>query len=657
MPGLYKIFDEILVNAADNKQRDDAAAGIKMTKLEVSFDGAAGCIRVSNDGAGISCARHDTEPMHIPQLIFGELLTSSNYDDSVKQTVGGRNGFGAKLANIFSKRFLVEIENALEKKKYKQEWRNNMSVVEKPSISAYAGSKNSTSITFWPDLQLFGLVKLEEDFMGLLRRRVFDIAGTTPASLKVILNSVVLNSLEPNPVRSFKDYPALYLQPDPLLQPRVFGSVGNQVRGWEVCISLNDTESFTQVSFVNNIATTRGGTHVNYVQELVVKAVLDLIATKKGVSKSAKELTATEIKRHLFLFLNTLIVNPTFDSQTKTNLTTKKADLELSVHPESKKLIKAKLELSEDLLKDLKKSGLIEAIIERATEKAAKKLDKSNKSSKMQKRLTGIPKLEDANDAGTKNGYLCTLILTEGDSAKALAVSGLSIIGRDRYGVFPLKGKLLNVREASINQLHENTEIKALKSILGLEARTKHPDLKTLRYGRVMIMADQDHDGSHIKGLVINLFHSCWPGLQQMPGFLKEFITPIVKVSKGISASGLSLGKGAAREECFYSIPDFEAWKSTHSDGKGWTTKYYKGLGTSTATEAKAYFSDLERHMIDFEYDGPKVRGERERRDSAGQRTREECKREAKWLSAYCAHTGAWFFACASLLFLSVCVG
>lgn len=488
VPGLYKIFDEILVNAADNKQRDEAAAGSKaniMTKLEVNIDLVAGSIQVRNDGKGISVTKHDEYPMYIPQLIFGELLTSSNYDDDVKQTVGGRNGFGAKLANIFSTRFIVEIDDTVTGKSYRQVWHNNMSKVDAPHISAYSGKANHTSITFFPDLARFGMAKFDTDFISLVRKRVLDIAGTTPETLKVLMDGVTL------PVKNFKDYLNLYLESGLSAGEAARPKVHLQIdRRWEICLSLNESEQFAQVSFVNNIATSRGGTHVNYMTDLVVKAVLELIHKHKGASKSAKELTAGDVKRHLFLFVNALVVNPTFDSQTKTNLTSKKADLETSVDPVTRKVTKSKIELPEGFLKKLKDSGIIEEVITRATEKVERKMAKAD-GKKIVKRLTGIPKLEDANLAGTKDGYQCTLILTEGDSAKALAVSGLSVVGRDKYGVFPLKGKLLNVREASASQLMANAELNHLKQILGLQSGKKYSSNKELRYGRVMIMADQ----------------------------------------------------------------------------------------------------------------------------------------------------------------------
>lgn len=197
-----------------------------------------------------------------------------------------------------------------------------------------------------------------------------------------------------------------------------------------------------------------------------------------------------------------------------------------------------------------------------------------------------ISKLDDANNAGTKaKSKDCTLIITEGDSAKSLAVSGLSVIGRDYYGVFPLKGKPLNPRVATHAQVMKNEEIMNLVEIMGLKfgAEYDRSSIKSLRYGHLMIMADQDHDGSHIKGLVINLFHHFWPSLLDVPGFLQQFITPIIKCTKG------------KKTETFFTLPQFEEWKES-IDTKGWKIKYYKGLGTSTSAEGKLCFT-LRKHI------------------------------------------------------------
>lgn len=148
----------------------------------------------------------------------------------------------------------------------------------------------------------------------------------------------------------------------------------------------------------------------------------------------------------------------------------------------------------------------------------------------------------------------------------------------------------MNVREAAHAQIMKNEEIQNIVKIMGLRFGTEYHDTNQLRYGHLLIMTDQDHDGSHIKGLLINLFHHFWPSLLKLSGFLQEFITPIVKASKG------------QRVMTFFTIPEYENWKEENDDGKGWTVKYYKGLGTSTAAEAKEYFSNLQTHLIDFEW-------------------------------------------------------
>lgn len=246
--------------------------------------------------------------------------------------------------------------------------------------------------------------------------------------------------------------------------------------------------------------------------------------------------------------------------------------------------------MSEKFIGAVMKSGVVENVLTWAKFKAEIVLAKTSGTKKT--KLKNIQKLEDANEAGTKNSINCTLILTEGDSAKTLAVSGLSVVGRDYYGVFPLRGKLLNVREATHKQILENVEINNLIKILGLVYKKKYTtndDLKTLRYGKMMIMTDQDQDGSHIKGLLINFIHTNWPELLRLD-FMEEFITPIVKATK------------KNQELSFYSIPEYEEWKAETPNHATFNIKYYKGLGTSTANEAKEYFRNMQRHRIPFKY-------------------------------------------------------
>ncbi|CAN8306356.1 unnamed protein product [Cochlearia groenlandica] len=560
VPGLYKIFDEILVNAADNKQRDPS-----MDSVKVVIDVDQNLISVCNSGDGVPVEIHQEEGVYVPEMIFGHLLTSSNYDDDVKKTTGGRNGYGAKLTNIFSTEFTIETADGKRQKKYKQVFENNMGKKSEPVITKCNKSENWTKVTFRPDLQKFNMAHLEADVVALMSKRVFDIAGCLGKTVKVELNGKRI------PIKGFGDYVDMYLsaanksRTEPL--PRMAEKVNDR---WEVCVSVSEGQ-FQQVSFVNSIATIKGGTHVDYVTSQITNYIVGIV-NKKNKTANVK---AHNVKNHLWVFVNALIDNPAFDSQTKETLTLRQSSFG------------SKCELSEDILKKVAKSGVVENLLSWATFKQSKDLKKTD-GAKVDR--VHVEKLDDANEAGGKQSHKCTLILTEGDSAKALAMAGLSIVGREYYGVFPLRGKLLNVREASTTQITNNREIENIKKILGLKQHVKYENVNSLRYGHMMIMTDQDHDGSHIKGLLINFIHSFWPTLLKVPSFMVEFITPIVKAThktKGVLS--------------FYSMPEYEDWKeSLRGNASGWTIKYYKGLGTSTSKEGRDYFSNLDLHKKDF---------------------------------------------------------
>lgn len=524
VPGLYKIFDEILVNAADNKQRDP-----KMTLIKIEINQELNTISVYNNGQGIPVVMHKEEKMYVPTMIFGHLLTSSNYNDEEEKVTGGRNGYGAKLCNIFSTKFTVETASKQYKNQFKQVWADNMKKASEPKISPLKGEEY-TKVTFSPDLSKFKMEKLDDDIVALMSRRAFDVAAST-RGVSVFLNG------EKVAIKNFKDYMEMYIKPN---LDESLGSASkamvydNANERWEVGFALSD-RGFQQVSFVNSIATTKGGRHVDYVADMIVKHITEILDKK---NKGGTKIRPFQIKNHMWVFVNCLIVNPTFDSQTKENMT-------LQIKSFGSKCI-----LSQKFITGVDKSGIVQSVLNWAKFKESSELQKT--SGKKANKLKGMPKLEDANDAGGKNSIHCTLILTEGDSAKTLAVSGLAVVGRDRYGIFPLRGKLLNVREATHKQILENAEISSLIKIVGLQYSKKYhtpDDLKTLRYGKIMIMTDQDQDGSHIKGLLINFIHTNWPELLRLD-FLEQFITPIVKAT--------------LRDEVlsFYSIPEFEEWKA-----------------------------------------------------------------------------------------------
>lgn len=539
-----------------------------MSYIRVTIDKEKNRISVKNNGRGIPIQIHKEYDIYIPELIFGHLLTSSNYDDNEKKVTGGRNGYGAKLTNIFSKQFIVETADAKAKKYFKQVYKNNMSHKGAPEIKDY-NKEEFTCITFEPDLAKFKMERLDEDIVALMTKRVYDMAGVTPAEVKVYLNDKRIE------IKNFNAYIDMYLNSadQEEVQTKVYEKPDER---WEVAVALSEGQ-FQQVSYVNAISTSKGGTHVNYVTEKIVDHVLDAINKK---NKKSLNIKAHNVKQHLWIFVNCLIENPSFDSQTKENMTLKSS------------LFGSSFDLPDKFLKEVIRTGIVDHCLEYAKTRNELKMTKQlNAGSRKTGRLLGIPKLEDANNAGTKSSHNCTLILTEGDSAKSLAMAGVEVVGRDNFGVFPLKGKLLNVREAKTNQITNNDEIQNLIKILGLQVGKSYEEVKNLRYGSIMIMTDQDHDGSHIKGLIINFIHHFWPSLIKMNGFLKEFITPIIKATKGKEVFS------------FYTIPEYKAWvDSLRGNTKNWHIKYYKGLGTSTSREAQEYFSQIVKHRIEFEY-------------------------------------------------------
>lgn len=535
-PGIFKIFDEILVNAADEVQRNKSVKCIKVTIKDDE-------ISVFND-SGIPIEIHPEYKIYIPELIFANLLTSSNYDDSRKRTTGGLNGLGAKLTAIFSEYFTVE--TAKDGKKYNQTFEKNLSKINKPKIST--SKSEYTKITFKPDFQKFGTTGITDDTLSVLTKRVFDICAITNKDVSVYLNDKKLT------IKDFSDYISAYVGPKKNC-PRVI----QETFRWQVGVAPSDT-GFQCISFVNGISTSDGGSHVDHVVNPIIKKVTEIIQEKH------KNLTIKQqyIKDNLFVFINCLIENADYSSQTKEKNITKISEFG------------SKFSASIDFITDVSKMGIIENILAIANAQEKKSLQKTD--GKKTNRVI-IPKLDDANKAGTKDSKLCTIIFTEGDSAKATAISGLSVVGRDTYGVFPLRGKLLNTRTATYSQLAKNEEINNIKQILGLKNGKKYNNVSELRYGKIMVMTDADTDGFHIKSLIVNFIGNGWPELLKTD-FISSLVTPVIKLSKKTTVIP------------FYNVDDYKKYKSSH-DISGFKVKYYKGLGTSTATEAKEYFKEM----------------------------------------------------------------
>jgi len=587
IPALYKLVDEGLVNMRDHVIRqaqaikDGKPNALPVTSIEVEVDAATGTITMTNDGNGIDIAQHPEHKMWIPEMIFGHLRTSTNYaEDKKEKIVGGKNGFGFKLVLVWSTWGSVETVDHVRGLKYTQEFKANLTEICPPKITKCSSKKPYTRISFRPDYARLCIAGLTPDMTALFTKRVYDIAAVTDRSIRVKYNGSVV------PVKDFKQYIGLYIRPE---VKRVYEAPSER---WEYAVCLTNTDEFAHVSFVNGICTSKGGKHVEYVMGQLLRKLAAYIKTKKKV-----DVKPATIKEQLTLFLRCDVENPAFSSQTKDELTTTSANFGSACT------------VSDEFVEKVAKMGVMDAacaLTEVKEAKAAKKTDGAKTRT-----IRGIPKLIDANFAGTEKSGQCTIIFCEGDSAKAGIVSGLSKEDRNIIGVYPVKGKFMNVRGEAVKRIAENTEIAEIKRILGLEngrEYTAEDVVKRLRYGKVLFMTDQDLDGSHIKGLGINLFQSEWPTLTHIPGFIGFMNTPILKARKG------------QQERVFYNEGEFEAWKSGGATASGatasgagasgataidvatWNIKYYKGLGTSTGREFKEYFEH--KKIVDFAHTG-----------------------------------------------------
>ena len=563
-------FEEILMNAADrvsaaHEKGSTVQHRTKALKVTVSRDE----ISVWNEGDGIEPVFLEEYQVFAPELIFGHLRSSSNYDDSRARINSGKNGFGAKICNVFSTTFRVETACAKSKMKYRQTFGDNLERIEKPSLTKFSG-KPYTKITYSPDFFRLNMLpdKITEDIEGILRRRCYEVSATSISPVKVWFNGTKV------PVTKIDHYASLYA---PDAASRFSAEVNER---WRLSIGVTpDHGAFRAISFCNSTATLEGGKHLDYVVDPLVKKLV-VFYKKKFKTTSLKP---SVIKDCLTVVVSAFIENPVYSSQCKNYLSSAPDKFgSTCVVPDSL------------FTKLATKSGLTAAVESFLKSKERKVLNATDgrKSSK----IKGIAKLHDAARAGTRDSNRCVLFLCEGDSALTMLLSGLKSSDRDHCGCFPLKGKLLNIRDASAAQVAANTEISNIKKILGLQQGKIYDDptsRKELRYGSVVLCVDADVDGKHIAGLLLNVFDCFWPSLVSA-GFVKNMLTPIVRATGGPRNSQTKL---------FYNEFEFLEWMKSAANSKGYRLKYLKGLGSSTAKESKEYFQDFTSTLVTFTRD------------------------------------------------------
>jgi len=510
-PGFLKLFDEIVSNSVDEHKRNQ-----NLNKIDVTVDIKTGKISIYDNG-GIPVQIHKEYDEWVPEMIFSNLKTGSNFDDTEDRTVVGTNGVGSTLTNIFSK------------KTFEQVFTNNMSNRSEPIIGK--GKTGFTKISYIADFQRFGLSGIDDASMIMLKKRLIDIAACNP-KIKITLNSEEIS------FRSFKEYAELYVTP-------VFYE---QSENWKIGIGHSQS-GFNAISFVNSVETKDGGTHVNGLSWQITQFLRDKIK-----SKYKYDIKPSELKRHLFLFIDCTIINPAFSSQTKEKLITEAKDYG-SYHT-----------LSDKILNQVFTSEIIQSVLDWIEKKQAAeeraKLRKLNKDLDKSKVL----KLIDAKKRGDRKS--CTLAIFEGDSAS-------SAFRRYRdpelQGAFPLRGKFINVREIPDSKVVQNKEVQDLMAALGLKIGHEPNDL---RYGKILLYTDADVDGNSISALMINFLGKYWPELFDK-GMVLKVETPLMVAKKGKETFS------------FYTDADYKQWEAKQKNLNQWNIEYKKGLAALEDEEYK----------------------------------------------------------------------
>lgn len=515
-PGFLKIFDEIITNSVDESKR----TGSKLTTVKVTIKDNTISIW---DNGGIPVVKHTEHNEWIPEMIFSNLKSGSNFDDTEERSWAGTNGVGSTLTNIYSNEFIISTCDG--KNHFYQTYKNNMR--DRVEATIKKSKVAHTEITFKPDFEKFGLDGIDEDHFKMIQKRIYDLAACN-THLKIYFNDNLVN------LNSFEDYIKLYVTE--------YFYETNKDKTWSIAIALSEN-GFQQISFANSTETYDGGTHVDYIMNQIVVELREFFVKKHKV-----DIKPSELKSHMFLFLDSTVINPSFSSQTKEKLITEVKDFGCS------------FEVSKKLTQLILKSEIVNSILDWIQQK--KSADDNKLQRELNKKLSKI-KVEKLIDAKGKDRWKCSLGLFEGDSASGAFRKYRS---PETMGAFSLKGKFINVSEITNQKLIQNTEAVNLMAAIGLKLG-QQIELKHLRYGKILFYTDADVDGNSISALLINFFYKYWPEIFDR-GMIYKVETPIVVAvpkSKKI------------KKILFYTQTEYNEW-ADKNDLKNFEIKYKKGL-------------------------------------------------------------------------------
>ncbi len=550
IPGMLKLVDEIISNSCDEYRRKD---NLGLNRIEVSV-ALNGTMLSVYDNGGIPVVKHKTAGCYVPEFIFGRLRTSSNYDDTEDRNVVGTNGVGSSLSNVFSKSFVVE--TADKKNSISVKWRNNMGECVDHGTPQKT-KEHFTKTTFELDFSRFDTEHkfYTEEFVDILHKRCIDAAVANPG-IKVIFNvyDSSFSNIEYSETWEFDkfdeyiDLYSEYAENDSFTKDLIyFGD--SQKKVWvSPCGNLN-------IGFVNGAECSKG-THIRAVRNEINQSINEYLLKKEKIDVGTRGIDS---KYSMFIIID--VVNPAYNSQTKSELTT---PVSRFTRDESK------FEVPKKFLDDINKSEIINTVLDWYKQKSAaedaKIIRQLNKQSG--KGLKRPDKYITCSSKVKKNKQLW---IFEGDSAKSGFRGGRI---PDIQAAYMMRGVPMNTFNMSPLQIMKNEVFSDLVNILGLKWG-KEFNINDLQYGKIVIASDMDVDGDKICALLCLMF-SNWPELFEN-NIICRSVSPIIIARKGKNCKK------------YYKMEDF---KKDEKQLKGYTFKYTKGLAGLSNEESKEMYHE-----------------------------------------------------------------
>lgn len=543
------ISKEVFDNATDNVERS-RMEGINPGMIRCQMTERS--LTLINEGKHIPIVIHHKEQIWVPQLIFGVLLTSDNYDDTISRYKIGRNGYGIKLTNVFSMIFNVVIGDPVNHLKYTQTWTKGMKEYTEPFIEPYDGP-GFTQITFVPDFDFFyetnpanqqGQGTFLESMKGFYLNRTMEMSYA--AQIVSVFDGCfggISNQLTLDYRDAERYFNAHFEGIDP--DRKQFRWTSDDGRN-EFVVAETPNKGFAH-AFVNGTPVHQGE-HVNEYIRVIFEEVSLVFEKVHG-----KKVRVDQLKKHVSILLRVTLDKPSFDTQIK------------------KKLIKPKpkVTLPKPLLKQTLKWALLEDEIRKAFNMKSNKVAETKIGTT---RVTGVSHAIQASSSDPSERAKCGLIITEGETGKTLALKGLQYLpgGKMYNGVYPIRGKTMNIERHSAIDIAKNKELSDILKILNADITIDyHTDLKSLSklcYRKIILMCDADYDAYHIQGLMMKFVITQLKSLAPFE-FIFILMTPVIE------------GMKAGQRLAFYQQKQFDKWHR-ENDSTGWKFEYMKGLGS-----------------------------------------------------------------------------